>query len=120
MQRPGGISHHQYDRAPTRVRTVDSMPPQEITVGSPRPRKLRIASVMIAPETVRLMYRKLNGRTFGAMCRKASRMSEAPDTRAASTKGRSLRVRTCERTTRAIPGHPRTPRTRMIVQMLGR
>ena len=47
-------------------------------------------------------------------------MSDAPETRAASMNGRSFRLRTWARITRATPGHPKIASVMMMIQMLGR
>src|SRR2546428_655233 len=61
------------------------MNPHEMTLGSPNPRKLMLASVRIAHPTASEPYRKDSGSTLGAMCTNIVRTWLAPSTRAAST-----------------------------------
>src|SRR5881392_3084827 len=68
------------------------MNPHEMTLGSPNPRKLMLASVRIAHPTASEPYRKDNGSTLGAMCTNIVRTWLAPSTRAASTYDRVRRV----------------------------
>ena len=64
-----------------------SIMPQLTVPGSPKPKKARAASMMMAEVTRKVMYRKAKGRTFGMMWRKMIRMWDAPATLAASMKG---------------------------------
>ncbi len=53
--------------APTE-KASSSMVPQEVRVGSPRPRKLRVVSVRIAMATVSVVLAKTMGITLGSTC----------------------------------------------------
>src|SRR5213594_4310023 len=110
---PGGRSHHHASRA-LDWETSWSMIPQLTVFTSPRPMKLRAASVRIAPLTANVMYRKARGATFGAMWRNMIRTLLAPVTLAESMNGRSLMESTSARITRATPGHPTIEITRMM------
>ena len=95
------------------------MNPHEMTLGSPNPRKLMLASVRIAHPTASEPYRKDNGSTLGAMCTNIVRTWLAPSTRAASTYDRVRSDRTCARITRPVSRHSSKVITRTVFQMLG-
>ena len=65
--KPGGIRYHHAPlvTAP-RIKARFSMLPQLIRVGSPSPRKLRLASERIANETSRVTSAKMMGNTWGS------------------------------------------------------
>ena len=69
--------------APT-SKAASSIDPQEIRVGSPRPRKLSVVSARIAPATVSVVLAKIIGITLGSTCRVIWCQRPAPSTRARS------------------------------------
>jgi hypothetical protein len=74
--------------------------------GTPRPRKLSVASASTTPAMPMAACTMSGCRIFGRMCRVKMRKSEAPSARAASTNSFSLTASTCARTRRAYPTHP--------------
>src|SRR4030066_14577 len=117
MQMPGGRSHHQAIRDCPLICRYWSIMPQVTLFTSPNPRNANMASVTIAPLMVKVMYRNVYGRTFGAMCLNISLDSLAPAIIAAFTKARSLRDNVTERMTLAMPAQDNIA---MIIMMLTR
>ena len=69
MHRPGGITYHHAPAlgAPD-ANAFSSIVPQEIRVGSPRPRNDSAASERIATATISTVLAKISGSVFGRMC----------------------------------------------------
>ena len=77
------------------------MPPQVgISGGTPRPRKLRLASEMIAVAMAKVPITMADCIRLGRMCLTMMRVSRAPSDRAASTKSRERKESVCPRATR--------------------
>src|SRR5581483_595544 len=119
MPRPGGKKYHQAPRpvAPL-TKAKWSMVPHDTCTGSPSPRNASVASDRIEPAITSTVLAKINGSTLGRMCSPMIRASEAPNERIRATNCRSRSDRTCERTIRAVPGHPVKPMTRMMTPRL--
>ena len=83
------------------------------------PRKLRADSVRIAPATPSVAVTRTDAIAFGRIWRKMIRKSEAPITRAAWMKSRSLSEMKSARTSRVTPIQPVRPITIMMFQMEG-
>ena len=65
-EKPGGRRYHQaFLLTAPRIKARLSMPPQLMRVGSPRPRKLRLASERIAKDTSSVTEAKITGITCG-------------------------------------------------------
>src|SRR5215469_14679454 len=94
-----GASSANFWAAPNRSRPQDGA-----GGGSPRPRKLRDASVMIAPPRLAVAMTTWGATQFGATCRKMILRWLAPAARADWTYSLSFMARTVERTTRAVLG----------------
>ena len=87
--------------------------------GTPRPKKLSVASARTAP-AMPMADCTINGcRILGRMWREKMRKSDAPSARAASTNSRSLTASTCARTSRAYPTHPPIESARIRLIMPG-
>ena len=109
---PGGRMYHQLPVVidPT-SKASSSMVPQEVRVGSPSPRKLRVVSVRIAIATVSVVLANTIGITFGRTCLVIWWRRPAPIAWARSTYGRSLIDSVWLRISSAVPGHEVTPMT---------
>lgn|SRR5436853_5352442 len=116
IDKPGGMIHHQarFEMLPPAVLAAPSMDPQVITVGSPRPRKLNAASVTIAAGTERARLTYVRDTMFGKICRAVMYPVPAPEAFAASMKGLSRRLSTCERMILAKPIQLKNPIRSMI------
>lgn len=110
MAMPGGARYHQSPAltAPA-SRASWSMPPQEVTVGSDRPRNARVASVRIADEMTIVVWASTSGMTFGSTCRVMTWLWLPPSARARSMYGRASTERVWARTRRAVVGQVVTP-----------
>src|SRR6059058_1130283 len=102
---PGGITHHQVrlEVVAPASRESSSILPHVTTVGSPRPRKLNAASPTIAvgTDSARLTY--VRETMLAKMCWVRIWPVPPPEALAASMKGLSRRLSTCERIILAKP-----------------
>src|SRR6266508_1496170 len=87
--------------------------------GTPRPRKLRLASKMIMLATITEPITMTEADTLGSTCRHKMRRLRAPMTRAASTSGLSRTESTSARTTLKYETQVVTARTRTTLVRLG-
>ena len=69
----------------------------------------------IAIATIRTVFAKISGPTFGRMWRVTRRKSRDPSARERSTYPLVFSVRTCARITRAVLGHDVMPMTKITV-----
>ncbi len=81
---------------------------------TPTPRKLSAASVLIIPGISSVVYAMTGPEMLGSTCRVRICQGPLPQARAASTNSRWRRERASARTTRAMPGQPKTPMTTVI------
>ena len=93
--------------------------PQLTIRGSPKPRKLTPASAITAQATPKAPYNRERGRTFGSRCPYRMRTWLPPAARTARTKGRSFRLSTWARMTRAHVRHIRIEIEKMMLNRLG-
>ena len=77
---------------------------------TPRPRKLRVASVMMVPPRPMVQETMSCGMTLGTRCRKIRRETLMPQASVAVMNSCSRRERIWPRTRRAMPGQPKKPR----------
>src|SRR6185369_5506595 len=102
-QRPGGmIAHHALLRIASSLKAFSINRPQEMTLGSPSPRKLMNVSAKIAYATSSTVFATRSGATCGRMCLKINRLLPAPSARARFTYTRSRTLSTCARMRRAV------------------
>ena len=95
------------------------MLPQVLTGGwMPKPRKLRAASVRMAPPTSRVACTMITGSRLGTMCRSIRRGFLAPRARAASMYSRLRSFSASLRTSRAVPIQPNSDSTATTMMML--
>src|SRR4029079_14519028 len=82
MATPGGIRYHQAPAvtAPC-MNAVFSIDPHDTDVGSPRPKKVNVASARMALATVRVLVTRIKGMTLGSTCRVMIWVSVAPSAR---------------------------------------
>ena len=85
----------------------------------PRPRKLRLAEVKIANDTLVANCAATTGSTPGQIWRRMIHSGLPPVARAASTNSISRIASACPRTSRAIGGHITKPSTRIRLRRLG-
>lgn len=96
------------------------MPPQVGTeMGTPKPRKLRAASLMMTWATCVVPTTMMLDTALGSTCRNKIATSDAPMARAACTYSTSRSTSACARATRANTTHPVTPSTKMRLVRLG-
>ena len=86
---------------------------------TPKPRKLRLDSVMIAPAKPNVAATTTGPMTLGRMWRKIMRWVGTPNATAAVTKSRLRKVRNWPRTRRVMPGQPKMPMMIMMLKILG-
>jgi hypothetical protein len=114
--RPGGTIHHfqaPVSRALFEL-ALDSMIPQLAWLGSPRPRKARAASEMMAALATRTNWADVTGVSRVRMWRTTQRVPVAPMARAACTWGYSRSFSTCAHSTRAGRAHVTAPITTAV------
>lgn len=116
---PGGARYHQWpDETAPASRASWSIPPQETTVGSPRPRKASVASVRIAVEMPSVVCASTSGITFGSTWRVMMWPWPPPRALARSMYGRDSTAIVCARTSLAVVGQLVTPIARTTVHTL--
>ena len=83
--------------------------------GTPNPRKLKPASVRMAPATPSVAETRTGPMAFGIICRKMMRQSFTPSALAAVTKSSSRKERNSARTKRVVPIQLVSPMTIMML-----
>src|SRR5690625_2055102 len=115
MSKPGGMTHHHATRHAPDNLAACKIVPHEYVCGGPRPRKLNVASAVMAKAMDTANCSRARGNTFGAMWTYIVRKLLAPAVRAAFTKGRLARESTCARMMRAVERHVSKPTAKMTM-----
>ena len=100
---PGGAIAHASTLIAFETKAFSIRRPQEIRLGSPRPRNASAVSAKIAIATVRTVLATRSGATCGSTWRKMILESRAPSACALRTYTRSRTLFTCARMMRAVP-----------------
>ena len=103
IPRPGAMHNHGYDSRLPRF-SARSLPHDGTGGGTPRPRKLSVASATKAVDRRAVAYTIQGARQFGAMCRITMRNLEQPVTMADSMYGMFLTLIAADRVRRLILG----------------
>ena len=119
MQIPGGKYHHHISLInPPLINAKLIISPQLFIEGSPKPRKERDASDIMAVATVSMNFGSATGKMLGKISERMICLFLNPKHFELVTKSISLTWRVRDRTTRAVDVHHKSPKASMMIQKL--